>query len=592
MIAGHRAQLLDMHLKVIQRLNLSEVQWQHLTALIRRLRSALRSEDDDAVRRLIAEIWTLGDSRGSPGLALESAGPPTSFLLEAEGVGRQLDELRSQVTRTPHLDLDGDVATPLSPGQVFGVEVYLDTAHSRPGEETVEFEAETAERILAVDVWLTASAHLDITSPATGRVELDRTTARSTSARFSVRVRDDLGQGEPGPAVIQARFDYRLRGSGMVRRTIAIDGVVPHDAGDAPVSAARVVVRRREHVPDLSVSVTRSSRSYRVKVATEQFSGAPEECDWDLGEGSAQYVSDLMAEFVNEKASRLARSLALRGAGQRLFRDAPTAFTALYWKMVDAGAPPRTMLLQSDERSVPWELMVPERHLPNGEVQTLPPLGASCAVGRWHHDEYLAPPQSVPLNTSLVLAPVYVRKLPKSAEERDLVLRLFPGQVVPGTVDELDTFMRAHSASLLHLVCHGRDATVQSIGLERNQSLSADQAYAGGVGLSCRASKPLVFLNACEIGRPGAGLISAGGFPASFMRSGASAVVAPLWAVDDEAAHRAAVLFYESVRSDPTVTFAEVIRRLREGGLEPDGEDSHAAYVFYGDPFAAAGVTP
>jgi hypothetical protein len=234
--------------------------------------------------------------------------------------------------------------------------------------------------------------------------------------------------------------------------------------------------------------------------------------------------------------------------------------------------------------------MIPERLLSDGSWVTREPLGVECAVGRWHKSEYTVPGQRIPLQDSLVLAPDYrpPKRLPKATEERDLVLRLFPGYEVPATFDLLDAFYRDHAASLLHFVCHGRDAAVQAINLLQREYLTAQQVLGGSISSSCRASRPLVFLNACELGRPGAGLVSPGGFPTSFIESGAAGVVAPLWQVDDGVAHEVALAFYQSVKEEPSTPFAEILRRLRGRAYQVDGRDSFAAYVYYGDPLAAA----
>ena len=124
--------------------------------------------------------------------------------------------------------------------------------------------------------------------------------------------------------------------------------------------------------------------------------------------------------------------------------------------------------------------------------------------------------------------------------------------------------------------------------LLQNQVLWANQVRPGGLGVACRKSRPLIFLNACEVGRPGAGLAAVGGFAASFIASDAGAVIAPLWAVDDRVAHQVAVTFYDTVKKKPVTPFADLLRDLRAKAYADGGEDSYAAYCFYGDPHACA----
>jgi hypothetical protein len=49
-----------------------------------------------------------------------------------------------------------------------------------------------------------------------------------------------------------------------------------------------------------------------------------------------------------------------------------------------------------------------------------------------------------------------------------------------------------------------------------------------------------------------------------------------------------AVEFYEQIEQHPETPFAEILRRLRVRSYDPaNGEDTYAAYAFYGDPLAS-----
>ena len=63
-------------------------------------------------------------------------------------------------------------------------------------------------------------------------------------------------------------------------------------------------------------------------------------------------------------------------------------------------------------------------------------------------------------------------------------------------------------------------------------------------------SRPMVFLNACEVGRPTVALAGIGGFAAAFLELGAAAVIAPLWSVKDTIAYEVAKKFYREGPSD------------------------------------------
>jgi hypothetical protein len=105
---------------------------------------------------------------------------------------------------------------------------------------------------------------------------------------------------------------------------------------------------------------------------------------------------------------------------------------------------------------------------------------------------------------------------------------------------------------------------------------AADTAFA--------EKRPLVFLNACEAGRVKPALTGVGGFAAAFIEKGASAVIAPLWSVKDDIAHKIAKGFYDQLDTKP---LSEILREFRKRAYDPAiAEDSYAAYCFYGDPEA------
>jgi hypothetical protein len=76
------------------------------------------------------------------------------------------------------------------------------------------------------------------------------------------------------------------------------------------------------------------------------------------------------------------------------------------------------------------------------------------------------------------------------------------------------------------------------------------------------------------------------------MALGASGVIAPLWSVKDSVAHEIAETFYKRVAEEPETPFAEILRDLRKKSYAAEGgEDTYAAYCFYGDPLARRAAT-
>jgi CHAT domain-containing protein len=235
--------------------------------------------------------------------------------------------------------------------------------------------------------------------------------------------------------------------------------------------------------------------------------------------------------------------------------------------------------------------MVPHRRT-IADVETLDPLGVQLAVGRWHRHTQVSPRQHIRLRSSYVVAPRYTggRELAFSAAEADYVCEHFNGERIdPVRFDHLEAVLADGGADLLHFVCHGQSdrGGVPVLLLDEPDVLDAQQVRAmRGLAAAFRLDKPLVFLNACELGRPVQGLFGASGFARSFIELDASGVIGTLWSVDDRTAHEVAIQFYEQLLDEPGVPFAEVLRRIRTNAFKVEGDDSYAAYCFYGDPSA------
>ena len=95
---------------------------------------------------------------------------------------------------------------------------------------------------------------------------------------------------------------------------------------------------------------------------------------------------------------------------------------------------------------------------------------------------------------------------------------------------------------------------------------------------------PLVFLNACQVGTGQQTLGDYAGLAESFLYAGASAVVAPLWSIDDRIASELAERFYARAFAGETV--AEIVRSERATfGRDADLHSSTLmAFQFFGHP--------
>ena len=134
---------------------------------------------------------------------------------------------------------------------------------------------------------------------------------------------------------------------------------------------------------------------------------------------------------------------------------------------------------------------------------------------------------------------------------------------------------------LIHFAVHGHWSKT---GLDKDGIILTDGTVllpleVHGATLS---SAPFVFLNACQVGAGHAVLGRYSGIAAEFVYAGASCVVAPIWAINDEIASTVAETFYREVaRGEPP---CEVLRKARLDFSGVSASATTMAYQFFGHP--------
>lgn len=509
-------------------------------------------------------------------------------------------ESRETVRRTPHIDLSSEA---LSPGVTFDVEVYADTAPARDDEqsEEIQLDDQTGEP-LPLGVWLVTTSHFENLGSETGTITIAPDQERSSTATFKLAVTEkprDLKR-----ASITALFAHDGRPCGRVLRVTPLTAKArrkPRHAPTPPEPPTALRVYSRAPRTDLTIEIAARADGAAVrfpfKITTRHEDIEPIIGLWELPDETGALVKDAMGEFTQKNASNAQRIDALKGAGMELFNRSPHAFQALFWRLVKERRLPETIYIVSSEPYVPWELMVPNRELPDGSIEFRDPLGVEFVMGRWVEREHRSPAPSVLMSDSSVLAPTYAgeRALKLADAEADFVCHQVPGvRLSPSDYAELKKALESRASTLVHFACHGASSATQAIYLDPNEAKLGTRTLRGmmGTATAFRKHKPLVFLNACEVARLQPALVGIGGFAEILIDAGASAVIAPLWSVRDSIAHDVALQFYDRV-SDPTVRFADALRELRRKAYhDPDGEDTYAAYCFFGDPNAAQAAIP
>jgi CHAT domain-containing protein len=104
-----------------------------------------------------------------------------------------------------------------------------------------------------------------------------------------------------------------------------------------------------------------------------------------------------------------------------------------------------------------------------------------------------------------------------------------------------------------------------------------------GVAANLGRRRPLVFLNACPVGRQAPGLTGIGGWASALVHNGAAAFVGTHWEVTDDLALRFASAFYSRLDARQTIAAAARDARL---AIRDGGDPTWLAYTVFADPGA------
>lgn len=243
----------------------------------------------------------------------------------------------------------------------------------------------------------------------------------------------------------------------------------------------------------------------------------------------------------------------------------------------------KTIQIISEEPYIPWEMMY--LFDPDGESEDGAGFFAERGLIRWLHNAPLRR-QPVKLNgaTSWYLVPAYkaaAHALPAAEAEKAMLERRIPGiqPLSPTKSNMVRDFLAtgARDCTLLHFACHG--ATEQRSTVDSRLLMTENEHAEKGLmpdPLYCEDVKeeldfgegraPVVFINACQTGQGGKGIIGTAGFADAFIRPrkkrGASIFVGALWSVDDTLATQFADSFYKALVADlPLVDAVHAARK-------------------------------
>lgn len=289
----------------------------------------------------------------------------------------------------------------------------------------------------------------------------------------------------------------------------------------------------------------------------------------------------------------------LAGIGRNLYEELFSAeLKNHYWRFRDSV---RTMLINSDEPWLPWEMIKPYRDDDPSQPTEDNFLCLQYQLTRWLSGSAGPATRFAVKRLAAIEAAAAPGQmpLPYARAEREYLSKLAAAH--PGVADEslasatftaLDELLRRGGINLYHFAAHGDfdygtpgDAQLP---LADGQSFRAKDLH-GARQTQLAKDRPFVFLNACRVGQQGFSLTQLGGWAAALIqRSRCGGFVGPLWSVNDGRAYRFARAFYQALANSETVGAAAQQARQRIAGTDP----TWLAYSLYAHPNARLSFAP
>ena len=432
-------------------------------------------------------------------------------------------------------------------------------------------------------------------SDATWRVDLPVTADEPYPAVTIDLVPD--AQDEPVRASsIRAMYSIDGNPIGLAIRSVAIvrtKELIAAAPTPAPAPGVDLALPSGQVAPDLTVRIERAGPGSGGRLLFQMLAADPSidtpdaALPVDIGEEPAADLQQISGE-MQAVEGRPTQFAAMRGIALTIADRMPLEF----WNVLRAVAalhPERapTILFLSAEPYVPWELALVDPPLD----ATLPPfLSAQATVGRWvlgQRRPPLPPPMTLTVKGLAAVSGIYElpgwqRLLSAEAEAADLVNDHRAAPIDADTAAVLDLLRGKPAADVIHFAVHGTsDAAPDQDGLVLVDGTTLDPLVVLGTPLHGR---PFVFLNACQVAQGDQLLGDQAGLAAAFLSAGASAVIAPLWSIDDELARQIAARFYQrALHGDPP---AEIMRTERAAFLDDPAtvSSTYMAYQYFGHP--------
>jgi hypothetical protein len=407
---------------------------------------------------------------------------------------------------------------------------------------------------------------------------------------------------EVGPAIVKVLAFHKGQPLGVITLTPTVreSGVAatPGQPAARSVRAARPLASPSPQVPDLSMLIeeqtSNGTKEFVIRLTSPSADLAlnykkfgPIRLAVDAEKFFDSFFADIEALPVDTPEQRSLIEAKMAAKGTYLYSTLfPADLQQQLWDLRDRIG---SIVVQSEEPWIPWELCKLQGRRADGGIEEGPFLCEKYTITRWVPEIGFRRPLTL---KNLALVVPDDSGLPLAGEERDYVLSL-AGQGrkvtrIPANFVELRKALASGEYDGWHFTGHGLarddDPDRSSIYLAANdpftpEDLSGEVANAG-------LARPVVFLNACQVGRGGMSLTGIGGWARRWLGAGAGAFIGAYWSVYDEAAFDFAKAVYARLLAGEAI--GDAVREAR-AAIRPAGDPTWLAYTVFADPLASVG---
>jgi hypothetical protein len=417
------------------------------------------------------------------------------------------------------------------------------------------------------------------------------------------------GEAEGLPVQFKVRGEETGRGSlrilafhqGRPLGVISLAPVVTESggaAGSGNRALAEPLAPATARVPDLSLLILEAREGAETILSLRLTSTDPA-LGFNLKPfGPVRLRSDPYAYFqdffrdierlpIRTPADKAKAELRLAAKGASLFEAiVPENLRRALWALRGRIA---SVQVQSEEPWIPWELCKLTGD-DGGSVEEGPFLCEAFELTRWLPG--LAQVPSLGLKNLALVVPSD-SGLAFAVPETEFMLSLAAGdrrvERIPATFLDLHAALASGAYDGWHFSGHGsyRDEPNperSALILESGDRLTPEDL--GGRVANLGKARPLVFLNACQVGQSTMTLTGIGGWAGRFLRAGAGGFIGAYWSVYDRPAFDFAQAVYGHLLKGVPVG-----RAIREARLaaRASGDPTWLAYTVFADPLATVG---